>query len=100
MIVCSAIKLYCPNSKLGDIIICGLRHADCYEIFNRLDHELYRRATADPDNVHEGFIDTNNNFLSREQAYDHAIACGQIPAQLREDKANRGENILYSEDLY
>lgn len=42
----------------------------------------------------QGFIDTDGNFLNREEAAIHAIACGQI----KELKFNRKE--LFSEELW
>lgn len=48
----------------------------------------------------EGFINHRGDFLSREEAYNHAIECGQIPAELRHVKAERHEDSLFGEDLY
>lgn len=42
----------------------------------------------------QGFIDTDGNFLNREEAAIHAIACGQI----KELKYSRKD--LFSEELW
>jgi len=104
MIVCAAIKIFLISPLTGrpypcddGIVIAGLRHANCYETIrdlkmphNGYDHEL----------TVEGFINHRGDFLTREEAFEHALVCGQLPAQIRGDKGQVGEHQLFSEDLY
>ena len=94
MIICAALCL-----KPDNIIICGLRHSDCYETLYCLNPDLSKKARKE-NLIIDGFITTENQFLDRAQAYQHALKCGQISSQLKHDKNERKENILYSEDLY
>ena len=85
--------------RINGIVIPCWRHHCGYGILYDLDAknkfgDTYREQ------VEEGFIDHRGDFLTREQAFYHAIECGQIPAELRHLKAQRGEELLYSEDLY
>ena len=96
MIVCAAIKI---KDGVNPYIICGLRHFNCLETLYRLNPELSSQARANSAII-EGFITTNNEFLDRYEAYQHAVTCGQIPSQLRHDKEINHEVALYSEDLY
>lgn len=98
MIVCAALKIDQPQ-PLGFIMICGLRHADCYETLYILNPELSKHARK-WDLITEGFCNNNNEFKNREDAYQEALRCGQISVQAKYDKAQRHENLLYSEDLY
>ena len=96
MIVCAALQI---KGEINPYIICGLRHSDCFETLYRLNPELSRQARANGAIV-QGFINTNGDFLDRYEAYIHACSCGQIPEQLRQDKEEKRETELYSEDLY
>jgi len=87
MIICAAIEV-------NNTVICGYRHADCYEALFRLaPNKSMKDAT-------EGFLATGNRFLDRHAALVEALNCGQISATVREYKINHFENALYSEDLY
>lgn len=96
MIICAAVKIqnYYSDKENKDLIICGHRHGDCYEIIHNLM----------PKNVNsqyiEGFIEHNNCFLDREQAFLHAVSCGQLSTTTRWYKEDRSDRELYSEDLY
>lgn len=96
MIVCAALQI---KDGIYTYVICGLRHADCYATLFDLNKELSKKARASSA-VTEGFLTTNNEFLDRYDAYEHAKTCGQISAQLRYDKNQKHETALYSEDLY
>lgn len=99
MVICAAMRIARPEDELGDLIICGHRHSDCREILFRLNPELSKEVRKE-DMITDGFLVTGNRFLDREQAYLHAIICGQLSEQAQHDKQLRKENILYSEDLY
>ena len=96
MIVCAALKI---RDGIYEYTVCGLRHSDCYATLFDLNKELSKKARANSAVV-EGFLTTDNEFLDRYEAYEHAKACGQIPAQLRYDKWIKHETALYSEDIY
>ena len=95
MIICAAIKpQIVRNGKPHETVIHGLRHANCWELMA----DMGIRATYEE--VTEGFIDNQNRFLDRYDAFSHALECGQLPATVRECKREKGERQLYSEDLY
>lgn len=96
MIVCAALQI---KDGINTYVICGLRHADCYETLYAIAPDLSKKVRIN-DSVTEGFITTDNIFLDRYAAYQQALSCGQIPAQLRYDKNRKHEVELYSEDLY
>ena len=96
MIICAALDISCPEENL---MVCGYRHADCYEALFRLNAELSKHARKHG-LIKEGFLATGNRFLDRYEAYQEAMKCGQIPASLKEFKADIRENALFSEDLY
>ena len=97
MIICAALKVTDYDAPTGfqETVVPCWRHSNGYSILNRLCPEkmLYNGAI-------EGFIDHDGIFLTREEAYDHALKCGQLSAELRQLKARRNENSLFSEDLY
>lgn len=99
MIVCAALHILMEKDNLDDIIVCGLHHSDCYYTLFHLNPDLSKDARKNG-RITEGFITTDNHFLDRYQAYQHAIECGQLSAQLRHDKSEKKEIALYSEDLY
>lgn len=47
----------------------------------------------------EGFLNHKGEFLDRLDAYDHAFMCGQPSVTTLENKAQRREYSLYSEDF-
>ena len=97
MIICAALKVINPNAPIGfdETVVPCLRHGDGFSMLRSLYPEklLHRGAV-------QGFIDHNGNFLTREEAYEHALLCGQLSAELRNIKSVRGDKELYSEDLY
>jgi hypothetical protein len=56
---------------------------------------IAERTGADRVDGEQGFLDDLGNFLNRETALLHALACGQVPPP----KA-RSNRRLYSEDLW
>jgi hypothetical protein len=99
LIVCAAVR----NKYTGEIV-CGARHGNCLNAVIRygLDSSPLREAWEC------GFIDQDNEFLSRIEAWEVADAAGQIrrPLGFEEDySAQRGAGIgddgmLFSENLY
>jgi hypothetical protein len=63
----------------------GRRHAE-------IMYEMIRRGEGPIRQEEQGFIDDAGNFLSRSEAYEHAVACGQIVR-------SRNKTSLLSEDL-
>jgi hypothetical protein len=72
--------------KQGDEMITGKRHGDIILAICRVGGK--RVAQED-----QGFVTEAGEFLSRSEAYDRAVACGQI-------KDNSGDKRLFSEMLY
>ena len=92
MILAAAIKFHI-NKTDSDVIMCGRRHPDIFKQLKLLGFEP-RKGYQE---IAQGFIDDKNNFLTREEAYDHAVECGQI-----EDDREVGTLVgrLVSEDLW
>jgi len=82
MIVCAAVKI-------EERIYRGLRHCDAFKA-------AIKAGEIAPITLEsEGFIDDQGIFLSRREAWDHAVKCGQIkPAE------NGHTHPLRSNDLY
>jgi hypothetical protein len=84
-VVCAAIR----NVNDGTITL-GARHFNCFVRALGLGHEY-------PDEAHEqGFIDQDEKFLTREEAWIVAEAAGQI----RHRAPGCDGPELYSENLY
>ena len=95
MIICAAIKVQMERGgRSVETVIHGLRHANCWELMADMGIQ------ANPTEVVEGFVDSQDRFLNRYDAFNHALECGQLSATVRDCKAERGERQLYSEDLY
>lgn len=97
MILASAIKFHIDETN-EDVVLCGARHGDVFQQLEALGFEPRKGYTE----LEQGFIDHNNNFLTREEAYEHAKMCGQICAKIvyeREKKGLFGKKII-SEDLW
>jgi hypothetical protein len=85
-IVCAAVRL---NNGL---VISSARH------FDPLMREQIKNNAFGPDvwnTAEQGFINSRGQFLTREQAYEMALAHGQIRRRVSGD-----EGTLYSENLY
>lgn len=95
MVLTAAIRVHNENAPGGFTIIPCWRHHMGYAILHELCPDRGMHIGAE-----EGFIDCRGDFLTREQAFQHALECGQIPAELRHLKSQRGEDRLFSEDLY
>ena len=99
MIVCAAIR-----NKENGIIICGPRHGDCLNSASSI-----ASSSGLSSNIWEcGFVDQDNKFLSRKEAWKIADAAGQIrrPTGFEHDLGNQrtpnvgDDGLLFSENLY
>ena len=92
MILASAVKFHIDKTN-QDVVLCGHRHWNVFEQLKLLGFEPHKGYKE----IAQGFIDDNNNFLTREEAFEYAIECGQI-LDTRElgDPCER----LVSEDLW
>lgn len=86
MIICAAIK-----DKRNGQIFCGIRHSDIYEMLYNLIYKI---------DAIEGFVDEENKFYGRLEAYDYVVEHHQLPRTVLEWKIEKHERELYSEDLY
>ena len=94
MIISSAIKIKLKNSSENIIIHC-YRHHYGYFMLKQLGFK-----PEDYERVSSGFIDHKGTYMTREQAYQHALDCGQISATVRELKTKNKCKELFSEDLW
>lgn len=94
MVIAAAIRVHNTNAPGGYTVIPCWRHHMGYAVLRELC------PGVDHVGAEEGFIDHRGEFLDRAKAFHHALDCGQLPAELRYLKAQRGEESLYSEDLY
>lgn len=93
MILAAAIR--CRIKETGkEVVLCGARHGD---IFNQMD-----TLGLHFDDESQGFINHNNTFLTREEAFEHAKSCGQLCQKIIHDRENGGigGKKLISEDLW
>lgn len=96
----SSIERYRANKiiNLFDFEI-GHRHLDIILRNNgckdRPVIDTERRINKSPDA--QGFMTSTSRFVSREEAYEIALECGQIT---EETKCIKGSKQLFSEDIY
>ena len=95
MILASAIK-YKIKKTNKEVILCGARHGD---IFKQLEY-LGFEPRKGYEEIEQGFIDHNNNFLTREEAYKHAKEIGQLCCRIVYDRETTFGIKLISEDLW
>lgn len=81
-----------------ELIIPCHRHADAYEILHmfRLRKDMEYKVIA------EGFLDENDNFMTRAEAFEEALRCEQLNETFYNNEAVAAvrSRILYSEDLW
>lgn len=97
MILAAAIKFYIGETD-KEVVLCGARHGDVFDQLQALGFEP-RKGYKE---IAQGFIDHKNNFLTREEAYEHAKMCGQLCEKIiyqREEKGLFGKQMI-SEDLW
>ena len=92
MLLCAALLIKDPVTG-EDIILPCRRHADGFYLLRYFGH-------SKKEVVEQGFIDHRGCFYTRTGAFQHAIECGQLSATARHFKQERGEEELFSEDLY
>lgn len=94
MILAAAIKCY--NTRNGkEVILCGCRHGDIFK-----QEEDLGFNPKELKEIAQGFIDHNNNFLTREEAFEHAKMCGQLCTKIIYDREEKFGKKLISEDLW
>ena len=98
IIVCAAIR-----NRVNGEILCGARHGNCLNLANRLG------ILADGGDTWEcGFIDQDNKFVARREAWAIADKNGQIRRptgfERNYDNCRRppvgDSELLFSENLY
>ena len=100
LIVCAAIR----NDKT-DIVLCGVHHGVCMGLAIQLGLQDLRDSTSD---WTVGFVDNEQQFLTRTEAWRVADAAGQIrrPTGWEKDYSQArpagvgDEKLLFSENLY
>lgn len=98
MILASAIKFHILETD-EDVILCGSRHGDIFKQIKYLGFEPKEGYVEEE----QGFIDHHNNFLTREEALEHAFQCGQLSSKIyynRIEGRECGGKQLISEDLW
>ena len=94
MILAAAIKYYIEETG-KEVILCGARHGDVFIQLEALGFKKYKE-------IEQWFIDHKNNFLTREEAFEHAKMCGQLCEKIIYDRENGdvGGKKMISEDLW
>ena len=97
MIVCAAIKVTYIDVESGppeekELVVCGHRHCNCFEIIHHLKVLPILRI--------QGFMNHKGEFLDRKEAFQHAKEIGQCNATQRWYWDDHNQDELYSEDLY
>lgn len=95
MLICAALLIQVEGLDHKTIIPCR-RHEDGLQILQDLGYEPKTKYKI----LQQGFIDHDENFLDRIEAYNYAKVCGQLSAVTRWYKRGYNEAELYSEDLY
>ncbi len=88
MIICAAIK-FAIEATGKEVILCGCRHGDIFAQLEPLGFEPHKGYKW----LEQGFIDQDNKFYTRAEAFTHAKECGQI-------KTDKERGTIYSEDIY
>ena len=80
--------------RQGDRIWTGLRHGQIIQRMVKEEGPNFQKVTAQM----QGFVDADGEFLDRKEAFERAVACGQINECAG---VPSGETrSLVSEDLY
>lgn len=99
IIICAAIHyddnnhhLHQPRNITTGIVICGLRHHNCFAILAEINGVDWMEGYSKSDNkITQGFLTSEDRFVGRQEAAEIAFRVGQTTKQ---------EDTLYSEDLY
>ena len=86
----------CLNNK--EIIIPCHRHSDAFQILS----SFMMRKDIDYTELAQGFLDENDNFLTRTEAWQEAKKCHQFLDSYIEEHYDdvMQPTVLYSEDIY
>ena len=95
MILAAAIKFHIEKTN-KDVVLCGVRHGDIYKQLKAIGF----KPRCDYTEIEQGFVDHNNTFLTREEAYTHAKYCGQLASKIIADREDLQGFNLISEDLW
>lgn len=100
MILAAAVKFKLKNLKGEEVevVLCGNRHD---KPFNQLLDLGFSFDDIIEDT--EGFITHKHEFLTRKEAFQRAVDCGQIADEIRVDRQQgreAGGTNLISEDLW
>ena len=90
-------RIVCAANRFGNSIILGARHWD------HLMHQTYDfryDGIAPHSRWEQGFIDSQGNFLTREEAWDVAVEYDQIFRLVGNQTDTAKGQKLYSENLY
>ena len=94
MIVCSAVRVQIErNGKKIEVVVPGIRHADCWELLATFGYPMARDEDA------EGFLNKQGLFLDRYDALELAKECGQLTETVKFYKNQLRDIVLYSEDI-
>ena len=95
MILASAIKFKIEKTN-KEVVLCGARHGDVFAQLKPLGFE----PQGGYKEIEQGFIDHHNNFLTREEAYEHTKEIGQLCCRIAHDRETTYGTKLISEDLW
>ena len=95
MILAAAIKFKIEKTN-EEVVLCGARHGD---VFRQLEPLGFKPQSGYKE-IEQGFIDQYNNFLTRDEAFEHAKEIGQLCASIVGDRKTTYGTKLYSEDLW
>lgn len=82
-----------PDNISSGFVVCGRRHHNCFITLSILNANQYKN------NLVQGFLTSNNNFLNRTEAFEVAYYNGQIRRN-NIDISKLSEYELFSEDLW
>ena len=95
------IKVFDPCNALlneKEIIIPCHRHCDAFQILAA----FHMRKNVDYQELEQGFLNEHDEFLSRAEAWQEALACNQFLDSYIEEHIMdiNPPRILYSEDVW
>jgi len=101
LVVCAAVR-----NVHTQVVVCGARHGDCLNAAVR--YGLYPNPVSGDPDWEMGFVDQDNKFMNRQEAWLVADAAGQIrrpKGYERHYKDHRppgigDQRLLFSENLY
>lgn len=85
IVVCAAVRFYRDEDDYAGVVVIGLTHDQCGEIYSSLTHDGYVECN-------EGYITNLNNFVTRYEALELTGRKSEMRFQNRD--------YLLPEDLY